>query len=689
MKKPSILLKEALSKMDKLVKKGLSEREAARKITTEFNVQYKTQGGFEANYNEHSFRKKYLQFKKGAITPNPFERTPLSDSELLKEEIKKTLKKNDVYSYEELSDVLDVGVGKIKRAIEELREHGHNIKIDGGTILFGYGIDKKDPTTLNIKKMSKNTYKFGACGDNHMGSKYERMDVLNALYDEYERQGITTVFNTGNWIDGEARFNKTDIHTFGMGNQIDYFIKNYPQRKGVKTYFVSGDDHEGWYNQREGINIGQFAEFKAKDAGRNDLIHLGYMEHDTVIKAKNGETVIRTVHPGGGSSYAISYAVQKIVESYQGGEKPHILLCGHYHKAGYDYVRGVHVIQTGCFTGMTKIETDKGRKNIKDIVVGDMVLTHNNRYKKVTKLMTPRLADDFWSLNYGRKGRLDQTITATSEHPFLIERDGIRQWVCIKDVKKDDFIFILPSECSVTGEKIPYWMKMSKNANPMHLKSVRDKLSEVKGGFKKIRPEGGDGDTHLQKDILPFCEKMRAEGWQIVPVGNKVTPDAVGFKDGKVVVFELESSQGNHLEFKKTKYDRADIKNYVDEIVWINLKEKKEQPRSEYEYDEKTGCVKVRVISCKPSSLNRKQRKRETVYNFEVKDDNSYIANKVVVHNCTMDQSPFMRKKKLAAHLGGWTFEFSADDNGAITRFAQEFFPFYDNNYYKKWNYYH
>ncbi|MFK5283596.1 hypothetical protein ACI3PL_28885, partial [Lacticaseibacillus paracasei] len=80
--------------------------------------------------------------------------------------------------------------------------------------------------------MATGFYKIGFCGDSHLCSKYERMDILNALYDYYEEQGITTVYNTGNWIDGEARFNKHDINTHGLDNQIDYFIKNYPKRNG-------------------------------------------------------------------------------------------------------------------------------------------------------------------------------------------------------------------------------------------------------------------------------------------------------------------------------------------------------------------------------------------------------------------------------------------------------------------------
>jgi hypothetical protein len=68
-----------------------------------------------------------------------------------------------------------------------------------------------------------------------------------------------------------------------------------------------------------------------------------------VIPAPNGETVIRVQHPGGGSAYALSYTPQKIVESLSGGDKPNILLLGHYHKAGHWFLRNIHTVLGGCF----------------------------------------------------------------------------------------------------------------------------------------------------------------------------------------------------------------------------------------------------------------------------------------------------------------------------------------------------
>jgi hypothetical protein len=53
------------------------------------------------------------------------------------------------------------------------------------------------------------------------------------------------------------------------------------------------------------------------------------------------------------SAYAYSYTSQKIVESFQGGEKPDIVFGGHYHKWDYCYPREVHFIQGGCTCDQT------------------------------------------------------------------------------------------------------------------------------------------------------------------------------------------------------------------------------------------------------------------------------------------------------------------------------------------------
>jgi hypothetical protein len=193
---------------------------------------------------------------------------------------------------------------------------------------------------------------FGALGDTHLCSRYERLDILDALYDAYAGAGITDVYHTGNYIDGEARFNFSDIHTHGLDNQLVYFAEKYPKRAGISTHFIAGDDHEGWYQQRNDINIGEHSEDIARRNGRTDLHYLGYMESD--VSLLGGLVKLRLIHAGGGSGAAISLTSQRIVDSYHEREKPHILLVGHYHKSEYlpDY-KGVHIVQTGAVQEQT------------------------------------------------------------------------------------------------------------------------------------------------------------------------------------------------------------------------------------------------------------------------------------------------------------------------------------------------
>ena len=271
-------------------------------------------------------------------------------SEALYTFLKKTRR---VVSVEDLSNHFDCPVREIRKTIDLLLKEGKNIVVDGGSVELAQGIPQAKPTVIDVSKFKAKHFKFGLTSDNHLGSKYERLDVLNALFDIWKGQGVGTVYQCGNMIDGEARFNKFDVFVHGIQAQVDYFVDKWPAREGIVTHFITGDDHEGWYVQREGINIGKLIEMTAQERGRKDLRFLGHMEHDITLQAKDGCATMRLIHAGGGSAYATSYAPQKIVESYQGGEKPNILLVGHYHKAEYGYPREVHVIQAGCTEDQT------------------------------------------------------------------------------------------------------------------------------------------------------------------------------------------------------------------------------------------------------------------------------------------------------------------------------------------------
>jgi len=308
----------------------------------------------------------------------------------------------------ELADKIGVAPKEVAASVKRLEGAGHNVHLAENEVSIHNSMPQGGKHVVDAKDFTSKGkwYKFGAMGDTHLYSKYCRLDVAECLYDIFEEEGIDTVYHTGNMIEGEARFNKFDlVGPSGMGRQVEYNAKYYPRRDGITTKFITGDDHEGWYINREGVNIGRLLESAAEDEGRKDLQWIGHVEADVKLTAPKGEAWMRVMHPGGGSSYAVSYSEQKLVESFQGGEKPRILLVGHYHKYNQGYSREVHTVQTGC----TQDQTTFLRKlKIQAHVGGTIIQFHQAETGEINRFQVQ------WIPFYDQK--------------FYVSKDKYRRW---------------------------------------------------------------------------------------------------------------------------------------------------------------------------------------------------------------------------------------------------------------------
>jgi predicted phosphodiesterase len=257
-----------------------------------------------------------------------------------------------------MAKAMEISEGEAKMLVEHLSHHdGYNLMPQGNKWTLSAEVAVKEK--LSLDRLVGDEYQFGLVTDTHLVNKHARLDAAEAAYDEFKRLGIKDVYHAGNIIDGEHRFNKYEISVWGSHNQCQYVADNYPQRSGIRTMFITGDCHEGWYQGREGIDIGWYIQNVCEKSGRKDMIHLGHLERDIEISQPFGKTRMRIMHPGGGSAYALSYASQKMVESFQGGDKPHILILGHYHKFDVNYAREVVTIQAGCLQDQTSFMRKK------------------------------------------------------------------------------------------------------------------------------------------------------------------------------------------------------------------------------------------------------------------------------------------------------------------------------------------
>jgi len=279
--------------------------------------------------------------------------------------------------------------------VQDMEERGYIIMRRGSSIQLGKSAEQAGQGIVFENHFHDKPISFGVVADMHLCSKAERLDVLNAAYDEFAKRGITTVFCPGNYIDGECRFNTHELLAHGIADQCQYAIDNWPSRPGINTYFVDGDDHEGWFQQREGIEFGRFLMLEAQAQGRNDLIYMGYMEADFELRAPQGKAIVKVIHAGGGSSYAFSYASQKLVESFQGGEKPAVCIIGHYHKQEYCFPRNVHCVQAGC----TQDQTRFMRKRKLAAHVGFCIVTLQQDIKGSITRFSPEFFP-FWDRGY-------------------------------------------------------------------------------------------------------------------------------------------------------------------------------------------------------------------------------------------------------------------------------------------------
>jgi predicted phosphodiesterase len=192
----------------------------------------------------------------------------------------------------------------------------------------------------------RNHAKIGLCSDTQCGSLYERLDLISALYRIFRKDGISHVYHAGDLIDGEKvyRGHEYEIAYHGVDAQVNHVVKDYPRVPGIHTHFITGN-HDLAFWKNAGVDVGRLIA-----ENRKDFDYLGKEEADILIQGVK----LRLSHPGKGTSYAISYHPQKMVESLSGGEKPNILAIGHYHKAEcLPVLRNVITIQTGCLQSQT------------------------------------------------------------------------------------------------------------------------------------------------------------------------------------------------------------------------------------------------------------------------------------------------------------------------------------------------
>lgn len=345
-------------------------------------------------------------------------------------------------------------------------------------------------------------------------------------------------------------------------------------------------------------------------------------------------------------------------------------------------IRGGHA--DACFTPDMLVTTKHGVKSIKDIKIGDLVLTHKNRFKKVTNVMSRNYKGDILEVNpFGT-----ESIYCTPEHKFWstsLEKsrkntltgqliDVNSSWKEakklntstalnfsynkeIKNINKSKvecFIYgYYLAEGNVSGNQVNLEFAGNKNSNGQKIlypdKSMNKELRACGKGINKRFPDwvydldqeqtvyfiAGYlfGDGHFGKTGISYNSISPSIAYGIASLLNKININPSIRLKRRAKEIEICGKSCKQKDIYECK-----IKNF-DSVCLLEAFMCREDLR--YVFSSKE--IKTVIKNCQKNHFKHSLKRIKSiktkpynglVYTLEVEDDHSYNVNGISVKNC-------------------------------------------------------
>ena len=227
-----------------------------------------------------------------------------------------------------LNKIADLYTDKELRAISE-----------GGRIMPG-------AENVPIIDFSGQHIRIGAITDTHIGHKRFSEDRLFQSFEEFKKERVDFIVHSGDVTEGMSNRPGQiyELDQLGYDMQKIKAVELFGQWTDTDIYAIDGN-HDRWFLKNNGAII-----VKDIDDKLSNFHFIGHDEGDISLK---GKASLRLWHGEDGNSYALSYRIQKIVESFSGGEKPDMLICGHTHKYMNLFDRNIYCVSAGSIQAQT------------------------------------------------------------------------------------------------------------------------------------------------------------------------------------------------------------------------------------------------------------------------------------------------------------------------------------------------
>lgn len=188
--------------------------------------------------------------------------------------------------------------------------------------------------------------RVGSITDTHIGHECFDDDRLFQAFEEFRKEKVDFITHSGDVTEGMS--NRAghiyELDHLGYDNQKRHAIDLFSQWTDTDVYAIDGN-HDRWFLKGNGALV-------VKDIAEA-LENFHFIGHDEGDISLKGKATLKLWHGLDGNSYALSYRLQKILESLSGGEKPHAMLCGHTHKYVHIFERNVHCTSVGTMAKQT------------------------------------------------------------------------------------------------------------------------------------------------------------------------------------------------------------------------------------------------------------------------------------------------------------------------------------------------
>lgn len=210
----------------------------------------------------------------------------------------------------------------------------------GGRIVPGYG-------KVPIISFEGQRVRIGVITDTHLGHVKMPPERIYQAFEEFRKEKVDFVTHSGDVTEGMSNRpgHIYELTHLGYANQKKLAIDVFSQWTDTDIYAIDGN-HDRWFIKSSGAKI-----VEDIDAELSNFYFIGHDEGDISLK---GKAILKLWHGEDGNSYALSYRLQKILESLTGGEKPNAMICGHTHKYVDIFERHVFCTSAGCMESQTQ-----------------------------------------------------------------------------------------------------------------------------------------------------------------------------------------------------------------------------------------------------------------------------------------------------------------------------------------------